>query len=292
MISHTADLIDLLTLEPLEKDLYRGQSRDLVGARVFGGQVLGQSLRAAAYTTDRPAHSMHGYFLNAGDVRKPIIYQVERMREGKTFASRHVKAIQNGQVIFQALMSFAHHEQGLDFQIDMPHAPQVDQLMPEHQVKQAMLPSVPPQFRQAFMRERIVSLIPVEPVNPFEPKPSLPQQTFYLKTWENLADPHDVIALHQAIAAFCSDYALITTALRPHGLSWLSPQLQVASIDHSLYFHRPFRVDDWMLYDMEATTTSSSRGLNFGRMWQNGQLVCSTVQEGLIRLRELDLGNV
>lgn len=283
------NLIELLTLERLEDDLFRGQSQNLVGKRVFGGQVLGQALRAAAYTTDRPAHSLHGYFLVGGDIDAPIVYQVERIRDGKSFVNRAVKAIQHGQVIFHAMVSFAHNEEGLDYHIDAPDYPQPDQLKTEEQLKQHLLPLVPENYRGAFMRKRLVEIAPIEPSNPFDPQPAAPSQAHYIKTWDTLAPQHD-LAMHQAIAAFWSDFTLMTTCLRPHGLSWLSPHLQVASIDHAIYFHQPFRADQWVLYDMDATETASSRGLNFGRMWQNGQLVCSTVQEGLIRLRDLDLG--
>lgn len=285
----TDDLVQLLTLERLEDGLYRGQSRNLVGKRVFGGQVLGQALRAASYTTDRPAHSLHGYFLVGGDIEAPIVYQVDRVRDGKSFANRSVRALQHGQVIFHAMVSFAHPEDGLNYQIQPPEYPAPDQLKTEEELKQMMLPLVPEKYRAAFMRDRIVNIAPVEPHNPFDPQPAAPAQAHYMKTWDSITGSHDQVAMHQAIAAFCSDFTLMTTCLQPHGLSWLSPQLQVASIDHTIYFHQPFRADQWLLHDMEATRTASSRGLNFGRIWQNGQLVCSTVQEGLIRLRDLDM---
>lgn len=289
MTSLTQELIDLLTLERIEDGIYRGQSKNLVGKRVFGGQVLGQALRAAAYTTDRPAHSLHAYFLFAGDVNAPIVYQVERLRDGKSFVSRSVKAIQHGRTIFQAMISFAHAEEGLNYQIAEPDYPKPEQLKSEEELKSSMINFVPENYRQAFLRRRHIEIIPVNPSNPFDAQPEAPSQAHYLRTWDKITGEHDQIAMHQAIAAFCSDFTLMTTCLRPHGLSWISPSLQSASIDHTIYFHHPFRADDWLLHDMEATQTASSRGLNFGRIWQNGQLVCSTVQEGLIRLREIDL---
>lgn len=288
----TQELIDLLTLEHLEEGLYRGQSKNLVGKRVFGGQVLGQALRAASYTTDRPAHSMHAYFLFGGDVSLPIIYQVERLRDGKSFVSRNVKAIQRGRVIFQAMVSFANEEEGLNYQMDEPDYLAPDQLKSEEELKQAVINFIPENMRKAFSRRRHIEITPINPTNPFDPQPEAPSQAHYMRTWDKIPSEVNDVSLHQAIVAFCSDFTLMTTALRPHGLSYLSPNLQCASIDHTLYFHKPFRADEWLLHDMDATQSAASRGLNFGRIWQNGQLVCSTVQEGLIRLREIDLGRV
>ncbi|WP_343597933.1 acyl-CoA thioesterase II [Acinetobacter sp.] len=289
MTNLTQELIDLLSLEKIEDNIYRGQSRNLVGKRVFGGQVLGQALRAASYTTDRPAHSMHAYFLFGGDINAPIIYEVDRLREGKSFVSRQVRAIQHGRLIFTAMISFAPPEEGLEYQQHMPDYPKPEELKNEQELKQGLLKFVPENVRASFMRERHVELRPIYDVsNFFHPQPEPPQYAHYVRTHERIPADQDQIALHQAIVAFYSDFTLMTTALRPHGLNYLSPSLQCASIDHAIYFHRALRADDWMLYDMEATVTANSRGLNFGRMWQNGELVCSTVQEGLIRLREIE----
>ena len=289
MMTLTQELIDLLSLEKLEEDIYRGKSRNLVGKRVFGGQVLGQALRAASYTTDRPAHSLHAYFLFGGDVEAPIIYQVDRLRDGKSFVSRQVRAIQHGRTIFTAMVSFATPEEGLNYQHHAPDVPAPETLQNEKQIKQGLLEFVPENVRNSFMRDRHVELRPVEDIqNPFRPQPQLPHYSHYVRTHEQIQAEQDSIALHQSIVAFYSDFTLMTTALRPHGLNYLSPSLQCASIDHAIYFHKPLRADDWMLYEMEATVSASSRGLNFGRMWQNGELVCSTVQEGLMRLREIE----
>ncbi|MFV5365193.1 acyl-CoA thioesterase [Acinetobacter oleivorans] len=284
----TQELVDLLTLEKLEENIYRGMSRNLVGKRVFGGQVLGQALRAASYTTDRPAHSLHAYFLYGGDINAPIIYEVDRLRDGKSFVSRQVRAIQHGRVIFSAMVSFANPEEGLNYQHQEPEYPAPETLKSENELKQGILNFVPENVRASFMRERHVEIRPIDPVNPFQPQPEAPYNAHYIRTHDRIPKQLDDIALHQAIVAFYSDFTLMTTALRPHGLSYISPSLQCASIDHAIYFHRPLRADEWMLYDMEATVSAASRGLNFGRMWQNGQLVCSTVQEGLIRLREIE----
>ncbi|MBP2604366.1 acyl-CoA thioesterase II [Acinetobacter sp. V89_4] len=284
----TQELVELLTLEKLEENIYRGISRNLVGKRVFGGQVLGQALRAASYTTDRPAHSLHAYFLYGGDINAPIIYEVDRLRDGKSFVSRQVRAIQHGRVIFSAMVSFANPEEGLNYQHQEPEYPAPETLKSENELKQGILNFVPENVRASFMRERHVEIRPIDPVNPFQPQPEAPYNAHYIRTHDRIPKQLDDIALHQAIVAFYSDFTLMTTALRPHGLSYISPSLQCASIDHAIYFHRPLRADEWMLYDMEATVSAASRGLNFGRMWQNGQLVCSTVQEGLIRLREIE----
>lgn len=284
----TQELVDLLTLEKLEENIYRGISRNLVGKRVFGGQVLGQALRAASYTTDRPAHSLHAYFLYGGDINAPIIYEVDRLRDGKSFVSRQVRAIQHGRVIFSAMVSFANPEEGLNYQHQEPEYPAPETLKSENELKEGILNFVPENVRASFMRERHVEIRPIDPVNPFQPQPEAPYNAHYIRTHDRIPKQLDDIALQQAIVAFYSDFTLMTTALRPHGLSYISPSLQCASIDHAIYFHRPLRADEWMLYDMEATVSAASRGLNFGRMWQNGQLVCSTVQEGLIRLREIE----
>lgn len=284
----TQELVELLSLEKIEENVYRGISRNLVGKRVFGGQVLGQALRAASYTTDRPAHSLHAYFLYGGDVNAPILYQVDRLRDGKSFVSRQVRAIQHGRTIFTAMISFAHPEEGLNYQISEPEYPAPEEVKSEAELKKMFVEFVPENVRASFMRDRHIDIRPIEPSNPFQPQPEAPSYSHYLRTHDRIAAEVDETSLHQAIAAFYSDYTLMTTALRPHGLSYLSPSLQCASIDHAMYFHKPFRADEWMLYDMDATVSASSRGLNFGRMWQNGELVCSTTQEGLIRIREIE----
>lgn len=284
----TQELVELLSLEKIEENLYRGISRNLVGKRVFGGQVLGQALRAASYTTDRPAHSLHAYFLYGGDVNAPILYEVDRLRDGKSFVSRQVRAIQHGRTIFTVMISFTHPEEGLNYQINEPEYPAPEQVKSEAELKKMLVEFVPENVRASFMRDRHIEIRPIDPSNPFQPQPEAPSYAHYLKTHDKITAEVDEISLHQAIAAFYSDFTLMTTALRPHGLSYLSPSLKCASIDHAMYFHKPFRADEWMLYDMDATVSASSRGLNFGRMWQNGELVCSTSQEGLIRIREIE----
>ncbi|OTG95500.1 acyl-CoA thioesterase [Acinetobacter sp. ANC 3832] len=285
----TKELVELLTLEKLEEHIFRGQSRNLVGKRVFGGQVLGQALRAASYTADRPVNSLHAYFLYGGDINAPIIYEVEKLRDGKSFLSRQVRAIQHGRTIFSAMVSFANPEEGLNYQIQEPEYPAPDEIKSEQELKEKLISFVPENIRTAFMRPRQVEIKPINIGNPFQPQPEAPSNAFYMKTFDKLpAELADDVALNQAIVAFYSDYSFMVTALRPHGVNYLTPSIQIASIDHTIYFHKPVKADEWMLYDMDATVTASSRGLNHGRMWQNGELVCSTVQEGLMRMREIE----
>ncbi len=285
----TKELVELLTLEKLEEHIFRGQSRNLVGKRVFGGQVLGQALRAASYTADRPVNSLHAYFLYGGDINAPIIYEVEKLRDGKSFLSRQVRAIQHGRTIFSAMVSFANPEEGLNYQIQEPEYPAPDEIKSEQELKEKLISFVPENIRTAFMRPRQVEIKPINIGNPFQPQPEAPSNAFYMKTFDKLpAELADDVALNQAIVAFYSDYSFMVTALRPHGVNYLTPSIQIASIDHTIYFHKPVKADEWMLYDMDATVTASSRGLNHGRMWQNGELVCSAVQEGLMRMREIE----
>lgn len=285
----TKELVELLTLEKLEEHIFRGQSRNLVGKRVFGGQVLGQALRAASYTADRPVNSLHAYFLYGGDINAPIIYEVEKLRDGKSFLSRQVRAIQHGRTIFSAMVSFANPEEGLNYQIQEPEYPAPDEIKSEQELKEKLISFVPENIRTAFMRPRQVEIKPINIGNPFQPQPEAPSNAFYMKTFDKLpVELADDVSLNQAIVAFYSDYSFMVTALRPHGVNYLTPSIQIASIDHTIYFHKPVKADEWMLYDMDATVTASSRGLNHGRMWQNGELVCSTVQEGLMRMREIE----
>ena len=268
----TQELVELLSLEKIEENIFRGQSRNLVGKRVFGGQVLGQALRAASYTTDRPAHSLHAYFLFGGDVNAPIIYEVDRIRDGRSFVSRQVRAIQHGKTIFMCMVSFADNEEGLNYQIGEPEYPAPESLKSDAELKKMMVEFVPENVRASFMRDRHVEIRPINPQNPYQPQPEAPVYAHYIRTHDRIAAEVDEISLHQAIAAFYSDFTLMTTALRPHGLSYLSPSLQCASIDHAMYFHNPFRADEWMLYDMDATVSANSRGLNFGRMCTQNSL--------------------
>lgn len=278
-------LLQLLDLETIEINLFRGQSQDYFGKNVFGGQVLGQALMAAGRTVpDRLAHSLHAYFLRPGDVRVPIIYDVERVRDGSSFTTRTVKAIQHGEIIFTLTASFAKAEEGMDHQVDMPTGyPEPEDLPSELDLRRLIAPHVPEQQRPFFEMERPIDLRLINPVNPFKPEPREPQRAHWMKS--QIALPDDPF-LHQCILAFASDFAFMSTAMLPHGITFMHPRFQGASIDHAMWFHRPFRMDEWLLYTMDAPSASASKGINRGLIFtRDGRLVASTAQEGLMRLR-------
>ncbi|MDQ8037760.1 MAG: acyl-CoA thioesterase II [Pedobacter sp.] len=280
------EVLDLLELEVIEAGLFRGQSRNLVGKNVFGGQVLGQALMAAGRTVDgRLAHSLHAYFLRAGDTTAPIVYQVENIRDGKSFATRNVKAIQHGEIIFIMSASFAVAEEGLEHQAEMPKVEGPDGIPSETELRQKIAPMIPEKVRAAFTRERPIEIRPINPVNPFAPVKKEAIRHQWMKAQNKLPDDP---FLHQCILAFASDFALMGTAMLPHGVSFVQSNMQAASLDHAMWFHRDVRVDEWLLYEMDSPNASSSRGMNYGRIFsQDGKLVATTAQEGLMRLREV-----
>lgn len=289
------DLMNTLTLTELAPNVYQAPSFDYVGARVFGGQVLAQAMMAGALTLveDKPCHSFHGYFLRGGDVRLPVIYQVRRLRDGRSLSAREIVAVQNvptdpanpdlgttEQVIFSMIASFSPMEGGLDYQPTMPDYPHWHLLKDEQALKSSYLKDIPESLHERFMKERHVQIRPISPRHPLRPKPDKPRQANWLRV--HIADKP--FALHQALLAFASDYYLVGTGLISHGLSYASRGLQIASIDHSMHFHRPFDVSDWLLYEMWSDTTSHAKGLSHGQFWQQGNLVATTQQEGLMRL--------
>ena len=279
------DLLQLLDLEPLEVNLFRGQSRDLGGKAVFGGQVVGQALVAASRTVEaRLPHSLHAYFLRPGDMAHPIVYEVDRVRDGKSFTARRVQAIQHGEVLLSLICSFQVPEPGLEHQAPMPEVPAPESLRPQREWVQewlAAVPSVPPRIREAFERRGAVEFRPLEPRNPLMPTVRPPRQAFWVRASGPLPDAP---LLHTCVLAYASDFSLLSTALLPHGVSWLTPGLAVASIDHALWFHRSFRVDDWLLYVMDSPTAQAGRGLSRGQFFDRaGRLVASVVQENLMR---------
>ena len=279
------DLLRLLDLEPLEVNLFRGPSRDLGGKAVFGGQVIGQALVAASRTVEaRLPHSLHAYFLRPGDMARPIVYEVDRVRDGGHFTARRVQAIQGGEVLLSMICSFQVPEPGLEHQAPMPEAPAPESLRPQRELVQewlASVPDVPPRIRGAFERRTAVEFRPVEPRNPLLPTVQPPHQAFWVRA--NGALP-DAPLLHACVLAYASDFSLLSTALLPHGVSWLTPGLAVASIDHALWFHRPFRLDDWLLYAMDSPTAQGGRGLSRGQFFdRGGRLVASVTQENLMR---------
>ena len=279
------DLLRLLDLEPLEVNLFRGQSRDLGGKAVFGGQVIGQALVAGTRTVEgRWPHSLHAYFLRPGDMARPIVYEVDRIRDGKSFTARRVQAIQGGEVLLSMICSFQVPEPGFEHQAPMPEVPAPESLRSQPElVKEwlAAVPQVPPRIREAFERRTAVEFRPVEPRNPLVPQVDPPRQSYWVRANGKLPDAP---LLHACVLAYASDFSLLSTALRPHGVSWLTPGLAVASIDHTLWFHRPFRIDDWLLYAMDSPTAQGGRGLSRGQFFDRaGRLVASVAQENLMR---------
>lgn len=280
------DLVKLLALERIEENLFRGQSQDLGWGTVFGGQVLGQALSAATQTVppERHVHSMHAYFLRPGDVSRPIVYDVDRIRDGTSFTTRRVVAIQNGKAIFNLAASFQKSEEGFEHQVSMPSAPPPEAFKTDQERFAAVASRLPPFARERATAERPIDLRIVEPDHDlFQPPKRDPERMVWLRT---IAELPDDPALHAYLLAYASDFAFVTTALLPHGVSWLTPGLQIASIDHVMWFHRPLRVDDWLLYVMDSPMAHGARGLARGLIFsKDGQLVASTSQEGLVRRR-------
>jgi acyl-CoA thioesterase-2 len=281
------DLLDHLTLEPLREDRFRGESRSLGGKSVFGGQVLGQALLAADATVEgRRAHSLHAYFLLAGDPQAPIVYEVERIRDGRSFATRRVVAVQHGRAIFNMAVSFQVDEEGLDHHAAMPDVTGPEGLPSGSELYRQIADHLPESHREALTAELPIEMRPVLPRDLLNPERRPPQRQVWLRTTGALpADP----ALHQAMLAYASDFTLLATALYPHGLSFFNPEVQALSLDHAMWFHRPFRMDEWLLYAMDSPSASAGRGLGRGSIFtRDGRLVASVAQEGVIRLRRKD----
>jgi acyl-CoA thioesterase II len=278
-----ADLLKLLELERIEDRIFRGESRDLGGARVFGGQVLGQALTAASYTVhDRSVHSLHAYFLVAGDVNAPIVYEVDVARDGKSFSNRRVVAIQHGQPIFNMTASFQVPEEGLEHAAPMPQVPGPEGLPDVRELPPDVLVKVPEKMRRFLTHERPFEFRPVEPIHLVMPPRAAPVRHIWLKTLAKLPDNAD---LHRNVLAYVSDYQLVSTATLPHGIHFAEGNVQLASLDHAMWFHRPFRADEWLLYAMESPNASGGRGLALGRFFtREGALVASTAQEGVVRV--------
>lgn len=284
-------LLDLLALERIEQDIFRGQSQDLGWGAIFGGQVLGQALSAAAQTVpvDRPVHSLHGYFLRQGDARRPVVYEVDRLRDGKSFTTRRVVAIQNGHPIFSLAASFQTEEPGFSHQAPMPEIMGPEGLTSERELARRLVGRLPEPMVKKFLADRPIEIRPVEPNDPMMPTARPPHTAVWLRTSDPLPadDSGGGQALQRYLLAYASDFHFLTTALRPHGVSWLSPGMQVASLDHAMWFYRPFRMDQWILHVVDSPTAGGGRGLVNGRFYDTeGQLLACSAQEGLIRLRE------
>lgn len=280
-----SNLLALLNLEKIEEGLFRGQSEDLGLRQVFGGQVVGQALYAAKETvpSERLVHSFHSYFLRPGDSQKPIIYDVEVLRDGNSFSARRVAAIQNGKPIFYMTASFQAPESGFEHQKTMPAAPGPESLKSETDIAREFENFLPPSVREKFLCDKPLEIRPVEFHNPLKGHVAEPSRLVWFRANGTL--PAD-LRVHQYLLGYASDFNFLPVALQPHGVGFLEPGMQVATIDHSMWFHRSFDLNDWLLYSVESTSASSARGFVRGEFYtQDGVLVASTVQEGVMRKR-------
>ncbi len=277
-------LLDTLDLEPIEDNIFRGTNRNLGSKRVFGGQVLAQALVAASRTVgdDRIAHSLHAYFILPGDIAAPIVYEVDRIRDGGSFTTRRIRAIQHGTPIFNMSASFQRAETGHEHQTPRPDAPEPDALESEISFIRSVEDRIPEPLRALYTQDRPFEFRPADPVDPFGPTARAPEHAVWFRAVDRLPDDR---AVHQSLLAYASDHGLLPTALRPHRLSFLQPDLQIASLDHAMWFHRPFRADEWLLYVLDSPSASGARGFTRGAVYQGDALVASVAQEGLIRLR-------
>ncbi len=278
-------LIALLRLEDLGNDGYRGQSQDLGWGRVYGGQVLGQAVTAAGATIEgRRLHSLHAYFVRPGDTKLPIDYQVERVRDGGAFSVRRVVASQSGQPIFNLSSSFQTEEEGYEHQSDMPDVPGPEDIPNEQERARDYADKLPPDVLKRALADRPIEMRIVDPDDHFGGTKQAPKRY----QWIRAAGPMpDEPIVHQCLLAYASDWGLLSTSLRPHGLSILSRKIQSASLDHAMWFHREFRIDEWLLYVTDSPSASGARGFTRGEVYdRQGRLVASTAQEGLIRQRK------
>ena len=284
MSSAVQTMLDVLNIEQLEVNLFRGRSPQDRWQRVFGGQVIGQALVAACRTVEgRPPHSLHAYFLIGGDPKVPIIYEVDRIRDGRSFTTRRVVAIQHGQAIFTLMVSFHNDEEGLTHQVAMPEVPPPEDLPSEAQIRATVLPSMPEAVQRYYKSERPIELRPVEYGRYLGKKFESGKFNVWIKATGKLPDDP---AIHQCVLAYASDMSLLDTALVPHGRSLFEKEFMGASLDHALWLHRPFRADDWLLYAQESPSMTGSRGFARGLIFRrDGALVASVAQEGLVRLR-------
>lgn len=280
-------LASLLELETLEMGLYRGQSWDLGFRALFGGQVLGQALQAAyrSVPEGRIAHSFHSYFLLPGDAKKPVVYDIEVVRDGKSFSARRVKAIQNGRNIFYMTVSFQYPEEGLEHQFaQMPDVPPPEEIESDITFYEKNYEKIARPMREALSYHKPIDIRTIDAKQSFSVKKRPPERAIWLKAREELGNE---IALQQSTLAYASDYHFLSTSLQPHGVSVVDRNLTIATIDHAMWFHRPVNVNEWLLYVMDSPFSGGSRGLVKGQIFnQAGELVASTMQEGLMRQRE------
>ena len=276
-------LLHFFDLETLELNLFRGQSLDIGTGRIFGGQVLAQSLKAAYLTTqNHDAHSLHAYFLREGDCNRPVIFEVERVRDGRSFSNRRVSAIQNGKTILIMSCSFQKFETGFDHQAQMPDVPDPDSLTEKTLIPIDKIRQLSPRMRRTLTTQGPFEFRFVNDVDPFDETAKEPIKRIWFKARSPLPDDQ---VLHRTLLTFVSDYHLVSTATLPHGISYLDPKLQFASLDHAMWFHRPLKIDDWLLYDCDSPSASEARGFATGHVFDiKGHLVASTAQQGLMRL--------
>ena len=277
------ELTELLKLEPIETSIFRGQSQNLGWGRVFGGQVLGQALSAAQQTVDdnRHVHSFHSYFLRMGDCSIPVVYIVDCIRDGHSFSTRRVVAVQKGQPIFNMSASFQIEEEGFEHQDNMPEVPSPKGLQNEHDLARQYHDVIPPQLLKRLTSDTPIEIRFADPVDPLKKPIRQPTSKVWIRTNGKLADDP---GLHKYLLAYASDFQFLATSLYPHGAAAFQKPVQAASLDHAMWFHRPFRMDEWLLYSVESPTASGARGLVRGQIFnQKGHLVASTIQEGLIR---------
>jgi len=279
-------LVNLLTLERIEENLFRGASQDLGFPQLFGGQVLGQVISAASQTVtpERHVHSLHGYFLRPGDSHQPVVYDVDRVRDGGSFTTRRVSAIQKGQTIFTGIASFQAQVSGYEHQLPMPDVIGPDDLPNEWELLHKLSPMVPERVMEKLRRPKPIEIRPVTLVDPANPQPIEPVRHLWFRADGSLPDSP---ALHKYLLAYASDFSFIGTALQPHGVSSWSKFIQLASLDHAIWFHREVKMDDWLLYSIDSPWAGNARGFARGSIFnRQGELVASVAQEGLIRVRE------
>lgn len=284
--SAVAQLLDILDLEELERNLFRGRSPNTGWQRVFGGQVIGQALVAAQRTVpdERRVHSLHGYFLRPGDPSIPIIYEVDRIRDGGSFTTRRVIGIQHGQAIFSSSVSFQIEEEGLDYQMPAPNQEDPEELMSEKELREKFLDTMPDNVKAYWSRQRPIEMRQTSYEHFISSKKLPPEQNVWIRATGPIPDDQ---ALQAAVLAYASDMTLLDTALYPHGRKTFDPDLMVASLDHSMWFHRPVNMNDWVLFAQDTPNSNGGRGFTRGLLYaRDGTLIASCAQEGLIRPRD------
>jgi acyl-CoA thioesterase-2 len=276
------ELIDVLKLEQQDETHFIGRSKDLGFPKVFGGQVIGQGLSAASQTVkNRQPHSLHAYFLRPGDASHPINYEVEIIRDGGSFSMRRVVASQFGKQILNMSISFQQEETGFEHQDVMPNVPGPEHFASELDLYREHASEIPDKIRDLFVADRPIECRVVENQNPFRPRHGIAKRHMWIKSVAPL--PNNQL-IHQSMLAYTSDYGFLETALVPHGISIGNRYLNIASLDHAIWFHRPFKLDDWLLYVADSPSASGARGFVRGQIFnREGELVASTIQEGLIR---------